>query len=178
MRADSGFRSMVFGRPIGAGFRRFNPNRLGPADRLRESSLPNHLHQHPLRAASIELAVEDLLPRAEVELAGVELPDPPVDPGTWFNIRLRMPKPTGDFREITLLRPVEWLVEHLAQATALDKEHPQARAVARGDGLHCVVSEDHLGDAGRECWRTCSGSYRTRHSQQSTPPPRALAHSA
>ena len=43
------------------------------------------------------------------ELAGGELPDAPVDPATWVNIRLRMPKPTGDFLEITLLRPVEWL---------------------------------------------------------------------
>src|SRR6185295_10546777 len=31
-------------------------------------SLPDHLHQHPLRPAAVELAVEDLLPRAEVEL--------------------------------------------------------------------------------------------------------------
>ena len=43
------------------------------------------------------------------ELAGAELPDAPVDPATWVKIRLRMPKPTGDFLEITLLRPVEWL---------------------------------------------------------------------
>ena len=43
------------------------------------------------------------------ELAGAELPEAPVDPATWVKIRLRMPKPTGDFLEITLLRPVEWL---------------------------------------------------------------------
>ena len=66
------------------------------------------------------------------ELAGGELPDAPVDPATWVNIRLRMPKPTGDFLEITLLRPVEWLAEHLAQATALDGEYPRALAEARG----------------------------------------------
>ncbi|MFN9371900.1 MAG: hypothetical protein ACK6D3_08455, partial [Planctomycetaceae bacterium] len=39
------------------------------------------------------------------ELAGGELPDAAVDRATWVNIRLRMPKPTGDFLEITLLRP-------------------------------------------------------------------------
>ncbi|MFN6108067.1 MAG: polymorphic toxin-type HINT domain-containing protein, partial [Planctomycetaceae bacterium] len=66
------------------------------------------------------------------ELAGVELPDALVDPATWVNIRLRMPKPTGDFLEITLLRPVEWLAEHLAQATALDGEYPQALVESRG----------------------------------------------
>jgi hypothetical protein len=32
--------------------------------------LPNHLHQHALRPSSVELAVKDLLPGAEVELAG------------------------------------------------------------------------------------------------------------
>jgi len=62
----------------------------------------------------------------------VELPDALVDPATWVNIRLRMPKPTGDFLEITLLRPVEWLAEHLAQATALDGEYPQALVESRG----------------------------------------------
>jgi hypothetical protein len=62
----------------------------------------------------------------------VERPDAPVNAATWFNIRLRMPKPTGDFREITLLRPVEWLAEHLAQAKALDGEHPQALVEDRG----------------------------------------------
>jgi len=66
------------------------------------------------------------------ELAGGELPDAAVDPATWVNIRLRMPKPTGDFLEITLLRPVEWLAEHLAQTTALDGEYPRALAEARG----------------------------------------------
>ena len=66
------------------------------------------------------------------ELAGGELPDAPVDPATWVNIRLRMPKPTGDFLEITLLRLVEWLAEHLAQTTALDGEYPRALAEARG----------------------------------------------
>jgi len=66
------------------------------------------------------------------ELAGGELPDAPVDPATWVNIRLRMPKPTGDFLEITLLRPVEWLAEHLAHTTALDGEYPRALAEARG----------------------------------------------
>src|SRR5436305_6543179 len=34
------------------------------------SLLPNHLHHHPLRPSPVELAVEDLLPGAEVELAG------------------------------------------------------------------------------------------------------------
>ena len=68
------------------------------------------------------------------ELAGGELPDAPVDPATWVNIRLRMPKPTGDFLEITLLRPVEWLAEHLAQTTALDDEYPQTLAEARETG--------------------------------------------
>ncbi|MFN9372459.1 MAG: DNA/RNA non-specific endonuclease, partial [Planctomycetaceae bacterium] len=66
------------------------------------------------------------------ELAGVELPDAPVNAATWVNIRLRMPKPTGDFLEITLLRPVEWLAEHLAQTTARDGEYPRALAEARG----------------------------------------------
>ena len=33
----------------------------------REGSLPNDLHQHPLPPPPIELAVEDLLPGAEVE---------------------------------------------------------------------------------------------------------------
>ena len=68
------------------------------------------------------------------ELAGGELPDAPVDPATWVNIRLRMPKPTGDFLEITLLRPVEWLAGHLAQTTALDGEYPQTLAEARETG--------------------------------------------
>jgi hypothetical protein len=66
------------------------------------------------------------------ELAGGELPDAAVDPATWVNIRLRMPKPTGEFVEITLLRPVEWLAEHLAQTTALDGEYPRALEEARG----------------------------------------------
>ncbi len=33
------------------------------------SLLPNHLHQYPLGPLAIELAVEDLLPRAEVQFA-------------------------------------------------------------------------------------------------------------
>ncbi|MFN9371898.1 MAG: polymorphic toxin-type HINT domain-containing protein [Planctomycetaceae bacterium] len=66
------------------------------------------------------------------ELAGGELPDAPVDPATWVNIRLRMPKPTGDFLEITLLRLVEWLAEHLAQTTSLDGEYPRALVESRG----------------------------------------------
>ena len=66
------------------------------------------------------------------ELTGGELPDAPVDTATWVNIRLRMPKPTGDFLEITLLRPVEWLAEHLAQAAALDGEYPRSLAQSRG----------------------------------------------
>src|SRR5215467_27854 len=33
------------------------------------NSLPNHLHQHALRPLPIELAVEDLLPWAEIEFA-------------------------------------------------------------------------------------------------------------
>ena len=74
------------------------------------------------------------------ELAGVELPDAAVDPATWVNIRLRMPKPTGDFLEITLLRPVEWLAEHLAQATALDGEYPRALCEARGTDFARVVT--------------------------------------
>src|ERR1700730_2006113 len=32
--------------------------------------LPNHLHEHLLRPAAVEFAVKDLLPGAEVELAG------------------------------------------------------------------------------------------------------------
>ena len=68
------------------------------------------------------------------ELAGGELPDAPVDPAKWVNIRLRMPKPTGEFLEITLLRPVEWLAGHLAQTTALDGEYPQTLAEARETG--------------------------------------------
>ena len=69
------------------------------------------------------------------ELAGVELPDTPVDPATWVNVRLRMPKPTGDFLEITMLRPGEWLAGHVAQATALDGEYPRALVEARGTNL-------------------------------------------
>ena len=68
------------------------------------------------------------------ELAGEELPDALVDRATWVNIRLRMPKPTGDYLEITLLRPVEWLAGHLAQTTALDGEYPQTLAEARETG--------------------------------------------
>ena len=75
------------------------------------------------------------------ELAGAELPDAPVDPATWVNIRLRMPKPTGDFLEITLLRPVEWLAEHLAQATALDADYPQALAEAWASGNSLGITE-------------------------------------
>ncbi|MFN7803480.1 MAG: hypothetical protein ACK5TO_05670, partial [Planctomycetaceae bacterium] len=74
------------------------------------------------------------------ELAGVELPDAAVDPATWVNIRLRMPKPTGDFLEITLLRPVEWLAEHLAQTTALDGEYPRALAEASGTNSARMVT--------------------------------------
>ena len=115
--------------------------------------LPNHLHQLPLWPAPVELAVEDLLPQAEVELAEVEMPDVPVDPAKWVNIRLRMPKPTGDLLEITLLRPVEWLAEHLAQATALDEEHPQALAetretgsAARFQGITSVMPVENVGE--------------------------------
>jgi len=74
------------------------------------------------------------------ELAGEELPDAAVDPATWVNIRLRMPKPTGDFLEITLLRPVEWLAEHLAQATALEGEYSRALAEASGTNSARVVT--------------------------------------
>ncbi|MFN6106306.1 MAG: polymorphic toxin-type HINT domain-containing protein, partial [Planctomycetaceae bacterium] len=74
------------------------------------------------------------------ELAGVELPDAQVDPATRVNIRQRMPKPTGDILEITLLRPVEWLAEHLAQTTALDGEYPQALAEASGTNSARVVT--------------------------------------
>ena len=35
----------------------------------RRMLFPDHLDQHPLRPVAVELAVEDLLPRAEVELA-------------------------------------------------------------------------------------------------------------
>ena len=75
------------------------------------------------------------------ELAGVKLPDAAVDPATWVNIRLRMPKPTGEFLEITLLRPVEWLAEHLAQTTALDGEYAQALVQARETDSARVVTE-------------------------------------
>ncbi|MFN6107750.1 MAG: hypothetical protein ACK5EA_25290, partial [Planctomycetaceae bacterium] len=75
------------------------------------------------------------------ELAGGELPDAPVDPATWVNVRLRMPKPTGDFLEITLLRPVEWLAGHLAQTTALDGEYAQALVQARETDSARVVTE-------------------------------------
>ena len=75
------------------------------------------------------------------ELAGGELPEAPVDPATWVNVRLRMPKPTGDFLEITLLRPVEWLAEHLAQATAVDGAYQQALVEARGTDSAQVVTE-------------------------------------
>jgi hypothetical protein len=75
------------------------------------------------------------------ELAGGELPDAAVDRATWVNIRLRMPKPTGDFLEITLLRPVAWLAEHLAQAAALDGEYPQALVEARGTDSTRVVTQ-------------------------------------
>ena len=37
--------------------------------------LPNHLHQHPLWPAPVELAVEDLLPRPEIELAARDRDD-------------------------------------------------------------------------------------------------------
>ncbi|MFN9370423.1 MAG: hypothetical protein ACK6D3_00890 [Planctomycetaceae bacterium] len=86
------------------------------------------------------------------ELAGVELQDAPVDPATWVNFRLRMPKPTGDFLEITLLRPVEWLAEHLAQATALDGEYPLTLVEARGtnfaSGITTVTSVIPAEDSG------------------------------
>ena len=35
----------------------------------RAGSLPNNLHQHPLPPPPLKLAVEDLLPRAEIQLA-------------------------------------------------------------------------------------------------------------
>ena len=35
----------------------------------RGRSLPDNLHQHTLAAITVEFAVEDLFPRAEVELA-------------------------------------------------------------------------------------------------------------
>jgi len=75
------------------------------------------------------------------ELAGGELPEAPVDPATWVNVRLRMAKPTGDFLEITLLRPVEWLAEHLAQTKALDGRYPQALVEARETDSARVVTE-------------------------------------
>jgi len=75
------------------------------------------------------------------ELVGEELPDATVDPATWVNIRLRMAKPTGDFLEIALLRPVEWLAEHLAQTTALDGEYLRALSEARGTDFARVVTE-------------------------------------
>ncbi|MFN7805744.1 MAG: hypothetical protein ACK5TO_17130, partial [Planctomycetaceae bacterium] len=66
------------------------------------------------------------------ELAGVELPDTAVDPATWVNIRLRMPKPTGDFLEIALRRPVEWVAELLAPTRGLAGVYP--RALGGGGG--------------------------------------------
>ncbi|HBH51785.1 MAG TPA: hypothetical protein DDY91_07835, partial [Planctomycetaceae bacterium] len=60
------------------------------------------------------------------QLAEAELPDAPVDPGSWVNIHLRMAQATGDPLEITLLRPVEWLAAQLAETAALDAEYPQA----------------------------------------------------
>jgi len=45
-----------------------------------------------------------------------------------------MAQATGDPLEITLLRPVEWLAEHLAETAALDADYPQALEEARGAG--------------------------------------------
>jgi hypothetical protein len=36
--------------------------------KLGKKLFPNNLHQHSLRPPSVEFAVEDLLPRAEIEL--------------------------------------------------------------------------------------------------------------
>jgi len=68
------------------------------------------------------------------QLAEATLPDAPVDPASWVNIHLRMAQATGDPLEITLLRPVEWLAEHLAETAALDADYPQALEEARGAG--------------------------------------------
>jgi hypothetical protein len=75
------------------------------------------------------------------QLAEEGLPDSPVDPASWVNIHLRMPKPTGDHLEITLLRPVEWLAEHLAQAAMLDGEYAQTLDEAREVGADLAMPE-------------------------------------
>ncbi len=54
------------------------------------------------------------------QLAGADLPDARVDPASWVNIHLRMAQATGDPLEITLLRPVKWLAQQLAETAALD----------------------------------------------------------
>ncbi|HBH51782.1 MAG TPA: hypothetical protein DDY91_07820, partial [Planctomycetaceae bacterium] len=75
------------------------------------------------------------------QLAEADLPDAPVDPGSWVNIHLRMAQATGDPLEITLLRPVEWLAAQLAETAALDAEYPQALEEARGAGDDRALTE-------------------------------------
>ena len=45
------------------------PGVIGSLGQFGVQLFAYHLHQHPLRPPAVELAVEDLLPRAEVELA-------------------------------------------------------------------------------------------------------------
>ena len=47
----------------------FAPSPLNELTEGSEASLADHLDQHPLAPPPVELAVEDPLPRAEVELA-------------------------------------------------------------------------------------------------------------
>src|SRR3954454_1260686 len=53
------------------------PTLYGPASRPHSGQwlLPQHLDDQPLRPAAVELGVEDLLPRAEVEAAGGDRQD-------------------------------------------------------------------------------------------------------
>jgi hypothetical protein len=125
------------GAPSTAGRVAAGPAQAGHSPAMRP--LGSEVVTGPSGAAYYARAIETIRTGQRVlarnpELAGGELRDAPVDPATWVNIRLRMPKPTGEFLEITLLRPVEWLAEHLAQATAVDGEYPRAVVEARETG--------------------------------------------
>src|SRR5205823_444740 len=48
---------------------RFGFTRLIESQRSTPLSLPNHLDQHPLAPSPVKLAIKDLLPRPEIQLA-------------------------------------------------------------------------------------------------------------
>ncbi|MDB5390617.1 MAG: hypothetical protein JWM11_6263 [Planctomycetaceae bacterium] len=78
-------------------------------------------HSQPVIRKFESNAIQDITTGMRViaenpELKGQFLPDTNIDPETWRNVKFRMNKPDGGDLLITLLRSLDWLKEHKAQA--------------------------------------------------------------